>query len=132
MNCSGWIASNYSTMRNIAGHYRTSTHNCLFANHHSRHQKGAGTDEGIGADVDRFGLQWPVGIVKIVAACTEVSLLGHTGTCMDLHRPEAVRVGAITKTGPVVQGEIPRVLNSGPLMNERSAVDCSTEASQNK
>jgi len=67
-----------------------------------------------------------------VAAGAEVGLLGHAGTRADLHRPEAVGMGAVAQAGLVLKGEVPGVIDAGPLVHKRLAVKRGPEAAQDE
>ena len=126
------IARHRERGRYVAGHDGAGTHDRPFTHLHAGQEESAGADEGVVADVDWGGLQGPVGIAKVMGACAEVGLLGHTGAGTDLHRPEAVGVGAVAETGLVVQGEVPGVIDARPLMHEWPAVKRRPKASQDE
>ena len=67
-----------------------------------------------------------------MGAGAEVSLLGYAGTRADLHSSKAIGMGAITQTGLVVQGEVPGVINAGPLMHKGLAVKGGPKAAQDE
>lgn len=116
----------------VAGHHGASAHNCPLTHAHAGQQEGAGADESVGADVDRGGLQGPGGIAQDVTAGAEVGLLGHTGTGADLHRAKAVGMGAVAQAGMVLEGEVPGVIDAGPLVHKGLAVERGPEAAQDE
>ena len=126
------IADRRRRGRYVMDHNGAGTHDRPFTHLHAGQEESAGADEGVGADVDWAGLEGPVGIAKVMGACAEVGLLGHTGTGTDLHHPEAVGVGAVAEAGLVVQGEVPGVIDARPLMHEWPAVKRRPKASQDE
>jgi len=69
-------------------------------------------------------------IVKIMCAGAQIGFLGNNrpGTNFDLS--QAIRVGAIAKTGPVMECEVPGNLDARPLMNKRPTMDFGAEKAQ--
>ena len=62
----------------------------------------------------------------------KIGLLGYAGPGANLHSPETVSVSTITEAGLVVQGEIPGVIDTGPLVHKRQAEDRGPEAAQDE
>ena len=62
------IAGHRGGGRHVAGHHGAGANNGPVTHVHPGQQEGTGANEGVGADVDRGGLQGPVGIAKIMGA----------------------------------------------------------------
>jgi hypothetical protein len=63
-----------------------------------------------------------------VGAGAEVNLLGHNGARVNHDLPKAIGVRPIPQTGLMVQRQVPRVLDTSPLVHKGAAVDRGAEA----
>ena len=63
-------------------------------------------------------------------AGAKVGLLGDRGMPVNDNRSQAVCIGTITKTGPVMKGQVPRNLNPRPLMHKWLSMNVGSETAQ--
>ncbi len=124
-----WITNDLCPRWNVAGDDGAGAHEGSRPDRNSWKNKCARADEGAWADDDRRRLQFKTGARKIVSAGAKVGFLGHRGPGLELDRAEAIRVGAITQAGAIVQGQIPWMGDSSPLMDEGPAGDARAENS---
>ena len=69
---------------------------------------------------------------EFVGPGAEIGLLCNTSILENFNLAEAVGVRAIAEAGPVVQGEVPGMLDARALMHEWPAVDGGAEAAQDE
>ena len=111
-------------------HDPVDAHDAPRADFNAGHDEGPSADECILANSDPGGDELKGGMRKIVAARTEVSLLGDGSASADFDFAKTVSVRAIAQAGSIAQGEVPGNGDASALMHKRSSLDRSAEKTE--
>ena len=127
-----WVACHHRSCGYRARHHAAGSYDRPIAHADASQHKSPGANKRISSDADRRGLQGSMGQAEIVGAGAEIGLLCNTSILENFNLAEAVGVRAIAEAGPVVQGEVPGMLDARALMHEWPAVDGGAEAAQDE
>jgi hypothetical protein len=94
-----------------------------------KHERSC-SDKGIVTHSYFGSNQGQMGIVEVVRPGTKVDFLGHHALPAELDLTQCIEIGTVANATLVMKRDVPRHLNSSPLMYKWGSFDFATEKAQ--
>ena len=116
----------------ISRSYRTEAEHCSLTDVHSRRDRGAGTDPGVGTEAHGKRDEGERRVVVVMRGPTNVSLLGNDGVRSHRDRGRVINLRIVTQGCPIGADQIPRSPYPRPGIEMTMGTKPGTEATQQK
>jgi hypothetical protein len=130
INDACWVTGNDGIGFDVPRYDAARSHNCSLSNLDAWQNKCSCTHERVFPDHDARSLKRESWFAKVVRTGAQVGLLGNSSPGMNLNGPQTISVCAIAQARVIVKRQMPRNIDSSPLMDKWSTIHPSPEYTQ--